>query len=295
MSHLPLEEGGEMIHAHPPHPDEKKESFPVRLLLPGDGAKKDSLLLLEEGEKQNIRVHHLLEKGDDGLSHRRHEVENVERKGCRPHHHEDALGQVRHLLLLVGQSRPNHRVVVAPTKKIKKNVAALQNQRKELFGEESARRGLDLLQAHQNRLKSHRPNLIQQRSQKHVKINDHRLRLLPLSRHLPRKRLVRLGSLLSNLQETQLEEKERGRNDHGRTRLVGMLGIGSGRLLLGRIRVIGNEANEGRRPCRLLGPKVGDPPKLPLLRLVTKRSLVQSVLLQPRPNPHPRRLQNHTP
>lgn len=62
MSHLPLEEGGEMIHAHPPHPDEKKESFPVRLLLPGDGAKKDSLLLLEEGEKQNIRDHHLLEK-----------------------------------------------------------------------------------------------------------------------------------------------------------------------------------------------------------------------------------------
>ena len=97
MSHFPPDEEGETIHARPPHPDEKEESFPVRL-LPEDGAKRDVLLLLEGGEKQNIRNHHLPGKGDDDLSHRRHEVESVERKEYLPRHCEDAVGQVRHLL-----------------------------------------------------------------------------------------------------------------------------------------------------------------------------------------------------
>lgn len=34
---------------------------------------------------------------------------------------------------------------------------------------------------------------------------------------------------------------------------------------------------------------------MPLLRLAPKPNLVQSVLLQPRPSPHPRRLQSHAP
>lgn len=132
------------------------------------------------------------------------------------------------------------------SRKIKrgKSVAALQSLRKDLLGEESVLRDLDRPLARLSPLRNLKPRLIPQRSRRHGKQDGRRrLRPLPSRRHLQKKSRERLGNLLSDpLLKRQPGQKENGRDDHGRLRLVWKVGIG-------------DELYGSHPPCRLRGKR----------------------------------------
>ena len=98
---LPLGEGEGTTPDHPPHPDETGKSIPVHPPLPEDDAKIIAPLLPEGGESMITHLP-LPGKDVDDPIHPRHEAGNVGKKECLPHPLEEAVGQVRHLSLLVG-------------------------------------------------------------------------------------------------------------------------------------------------------------------------------------------------
>lgn len=90
-----------MTHVHPPL-DVTEGNIPVHRLLSEDDAKIYAPLLPVGGGRPIIHRRLLPGKDVGGPSHPRHEAGSVEKKGCRPRPLEDAVGQVRRLLLLVG-------------------------------------------------------------------------------------------------------------------------------------------------------------------------------------------------
>ena len=114
IPHHPPEENGEMPPpppggregaTHPPL-DENEGSTPAHHLPHEDVIKRCDLLLLPEGEENQIIPRHLPpEIGADAPSHPRHVAGRDERRECRLHPLlplVDDFDQVRHLPLLVG-------------------------------------------------------------------------------------------------------------------------------------------------------------------------------------------------